>query len=165
MEGWGRVQLSAANASTGDVTQLYPQWIQYSPGVTTGDALPIAPGGLLRRPSGGRIGQIAIETDGTNGGIIQIFDISGLDAGADVSSATVITSTQLGVLIADGRAKQIFEQNIAAAPGATIVWTWTQGFLRGLGARFVAASGVCYVNVIGEGGFQFLTTAGEYLGG
>lgn len=164
MEGYGKIQLTATT-STGNVTQLYPQWIQYSPGVTAGAALPVAAGGIVRRPMGGRIGQVAIETDGTNGGVIQLFDINGLDGGADVSSDTVITNTELTTLLTAGKAKQIFEQNIAAAPGATIVWTWTQAFQRGLGARFVAATGICYVNIIGEGGFQFYTTAGVYAGG
>lgn len=164
MEGWGRVQLAAATA-TGNVTQIYPQWIQYAPGTTAGAAIPVAAGGLVRRPAGGKYGQIAVESDGTNGGVIQLFDINGLDALADVSSLNVITNTQLTTLIAAGKAKQIFEQNVAASPGAPIVWNWSQGFLRGLGARFVAAAGVCYLNVIGEGGFQFYITGGVYSGG
>ncbi len=101
-----------------------------------------------------------METDATDGGIIQIFDINGLDVGADVSSALVITNAQMLTGLSNGTAKLIFEQNFAASPGAPVVWNWTQGFLRGLAARFVGAAGTCKLNVIGEGGFQYFVAAG-----
>jgi hypothetical protein len=164
MELWGPVPLAAAT-STGNVTQLYPAWAASSPGVSAGAAIPIAPGGILRMPQGGRVGQIVLETDGTDGGVIQLFDVSGLDALADVSSATVITNTQLTTLIANGLAKQIWEQNFAASPGAALVWAWSHGFLRGLGARMVATGGTCKLNITAEGGFCYRVMGGGYAGG
>lgn len=167
MEGYGPTALTGTT-STGVVTQIYPNWIRYidDKGTNTqvGHALPVPAGGLLRRPVGGRIGQVSVETDATDGGIMQLFDISGLDTLDDVSSGTTITNASLVASLANGRAKLIWEQNFAASPGAPIIWNWTQGFLRGLAARFVG-SGTCSLNVIGEGGFQFLIVAGAYAGG
>lgn len=185
MEGWGPCPLTAVTSNTGAITQLYPSWNRYvtdaattgapSSGFggggqtaynrTAGDALPIAAGGLLLRPMGGRLGQVSVETDSTDGGIVQLFDLNGLDDGVDVSSLTAITNAQYTTLFNLGRAKLIFEQNVAAAPGAQIIWAWSQGFLRGLAARFIAASGTCVLNIIAEGGYQWINVAGTYSGG
>lgn len=143
MEAWGSTAL-AATTSSGNVTQLYRS------SISAGAALPIAAGGTLRRPGGGRIGSIVVETDGTNGGVIQLFDINGLDAQADVSSGTTITNTQLTNAINNGVAKKIWEQNVSAAPGSTLVWSQAFGFMRGIAARFVGAAGQVNLNIIGE---------------
>lgn len=135
--------------------------------MTAGAVLPAAAGSLVRRPAGGRVGQIAIETDGTNAGLVEIYDMSGLDVLADVSSATVITNAQLTTALAAGKAKKLWEMNISASVGAPVVWAWSHGFLRGLVARFSNSgpTGACHLNVTGEGGFQYYTTAGVYAGG
>ena len=43
----------------------------------------------------GAVVSLQVETDGTNGGIIQLWDINGLDIGANVSFLDVITNAQL----------------------------------------------------------------------
>src|SRR5438270_610798 len=98
MEGWGGIALTAGLA-TGNLTQIYPN------SVVAGDALPIAAGGKLLAPGGGRIGQVSIMTDATNGGTIELWDCSGLYVPVDVSSLTVITDAQLTTLKNKQRAK------------------------------------------------------------
>jgi hypothetical protein len=168
LEGYGKISLNAVT-STGNLTQVYPSWNRYindkGANVTVGDAIPIAAGGLLLRPEGGRIGQVSVETDGTDGGTIQLYDISGLDVGADVSSATTITNTQLTTGISAGKAKLLWEQNFAAAAGATIVYDWSAGFMRGIAARFVGTAGTCAISLKAEGGFSWRIVAGTYSGG
>lgn len=146
MEGWGGIPLAFV-AATGDLTQLYPNF------VSAGDALPVAANGTLRAPGGGRIGQVSVQTDGTNGGYIELWDVNGLDIPADVSSLTVITNAQLVALQARGLAKLMWSQNFAALPAAPAPWALAMGFMRGLAARFVAGAGACNINVIVEGGY------------
>lgn len=150
-------------SGTGDSTITFSAAAFY-PFAQRAAAIPTTAGQLYRRPAGGQFGQISVETDGTDGGTIQLYDINGLDVGADVSSNEVITNAQLITGIVNRFAKPLWEQNFAASPGATLVWNWSQGFLRGLAARFVG-SGTCKLNVIGDGGFQYLVSAGVYSGG
>jgi hypothetical protein len=175
MQPWGPISLTATavgSPPTGIITQLYPSWASPYPGAGSagsaapGAALPVPAQTLYRRPQGGQFGQVAVETDATDGGVIQLFDVNGLDILADVSSGTTITNAQMNALIAQNMAKLIWEQNFAAAPGAPIVWNWSQGFLRGLAARYIGApAATCKLNIIGAGGFQYLTSAGVYSGG
>lgn len=146
MEGWGGLSLTGGGA-TGDLTQLYPNWF------TAGSALPISPGGTLRTPMQGRIGQVSIQTDGTNAGTVELWDICGLDYPADVSSAAAITNAQLLVLQTRGKAKLMWSQNFAASPADPAPWSLAMGFMHGLAARYVG-SGVCALNIIAEGGYQ-----------
>lgn len=151
-------------SGTGDATITFSMSATY-PFAQRGVAIPTTAGQLYRRPAGGQFGQISVETDQTDGGVIQLFDINGLDVGADVSNGEFITNAQLLTGTNNNFAKLIWEQNFASSPGATLVWNWSQGFLRGLAARFVGSAGTCKLNVIGDGGFQYLISAGVYSGG
>lgn len=148
MEGWGGIPLVGV-AAAGNLTQLYPNF------VTPGDALPIAPGGTLLSPKGGKVGQVSIQTDGTNGGYVELWDLSGLYVPVDVSSLKVVTNANLVALQAKGRAKLIWSQNFAAMPAAPVAWALAMGFMWGLAARFVqpAVGAYCNVNIIAEGGY------------
>ncbi len=146
MEGWGGLSLPVVTA-TGNLTQLYPNF------APAGAALPVPPGGVLRRPQGGRVGQMSIQSDGMNGGVIEVWDISGLDAVADVSSGTTITNAQLVSLKALGKAKLLWSQNFAGTPTIPAAGSLAFGFLRGLAARFVGTTGAMSLNIIAEGGY------------
>lgn len=145
-EAWSGISLTQGG-STGDLTQLYPTWatVGINPATATN-------GQLIRRPVGGSLETLQVETDGTNGGIIQIWDLTGLDIGADVSSGTTVTNAQLVLLQAAGKAKLIYEQNFVAsavtpAPGAAF-----RHFQKGLAARAIG-SGTVKLNLVVEGGF------------
>ena len=158
MEGWGAIPLNYV-AATGNLTQLYPNWI-----TGTGSALPISPGGTLLAPKGGRIGQISIKTDGTNGGYVELWDLTGLDVPVDVSSLTTITNTNLVYLQGLNKAKLMWSQNFAASPADPAPWSLAMGFMRGLAARFVGNAGSCALNIIAEGGYDLRLVACGYAG-
>ena len=154
MESWGAVPLTGV-AGNGDVTQLFPLWA--SVGVNpfgTPDQ-----GDQVRRPSEGFCYKLQIETDGVNGGLLQLYDISGLDIGVDVSSATVITDAQLDAAIASGDAKPIYEKSFVSAHDGAPENYGGFGFIKGLAARFVG-TGSCKLNLGIRGGFVFTTVAG-----
>jgi hypothetical protein len=148
MEGWV-VELTGVGA-TGDVTQLYPAWA--AAGAVPGSA---TLGDQIRQPIEGQITNLQIRTDGTNGGIIELYDINGADAGADVSSLTAITDAQLDAAIAAGTAKLIYTQNFISSPETPINMGW-KGFSKGLAARNVG-SGLCYLNMVVNGGYRYIT--------
>lgn len=153
MEGWSGISLSAVT-STGNLTQLYPTW------APTGIAKASATNGQqIKTPCEGILHQVQVKTDGTNGGTIEIWDLNGDDAGADVSSATTVTNAQLTTLQSMGLAKLIYSQNFQAAP-TTPFGTGFRPFQRGLAARFVAASGSCDLNLVVGGGFRLTTKVG-----
>lgn len=158
MEGWGALPLTAGTVNvagttpTGSLTQLYPTW------VAAGASLPIPPmGGPLRKPVMGEISQITIKTDQVNGGVVELWDVSGLDYPADVSSGTTITNAQLVALAAQGKAKLVWSESFTASPSAPPANLAPQGmrFMRGLAARFgnSGSTGTVYLNLIIEGGY------------
>lgn len=149
MEGWV-VGLSAVT-STGNLTQLYPAFA--SAGVAPGAAVL---GDQIRQPTEGTVFSLQVQTDGTNGGIIELWDINGADAGADVSSGTTITNTQKNTLVTAGKAKLIYSQNFLATP-ETPIYMGYKGFQKGLAARFVGGAGTCTVNVVVKGGVRKIT--------
>ncbi len=160
-EGW--VCPLTAVAATGDLTQLYPAW------VTAGVAKSSSSNGqLIRRPLQGALHSIQVENDGSNGGTLQIYDIDGGQNGADVSSATAITNTQLVAALAatPPRAKLIFEQTFSGTAGAQIVNApgVYRAFLKGLAARFSNAgpTGTCTVNLVVGGGYDKVESRGGY---
>lgn len=161
VEGW--VCPITAVTSTGILTQLYPAW------VTAGVAKAGSTNGqLIRRPMQGAMHSISVEADGSNGGVIQIYDIDGGQNGADVSSATDITNAQLVAALAatPPRAKLIYEQQFAGTtgsgpispPGVYI------GFMKGLAARMVMGSpaGGCSLNLRVGGGYEKVESRGGY---
>jgi hypothetical protein len=153
MEAWSGISLGFV-AAAGNVTQLYPTWC--AAGV---DPAAATNGQQIRQPTAGVLYSLQVETDGTNGGIIEIWDVSGADAGADVSSATTITDAQLDALAARGLAKLIYSQNFAAS-GLTPPTAGPRTIMRGLAARFVGSAGVCKLNLVVNGGFRFTTKVG-----
>lgn len=146
------VDLTAVTAS-GNLTQCYP--LKCSPGGVYPTAVWPA---QIRRPTEGVLYSAEVETDGQNGGEIQIYDISGIDALADVSSTTAITNTQLTTLIASGKAQLIYSQRFAADVGAKTVGLSPRSFNRGLAARFVGSSGACKLNLVVLGGYKKVIT-------
>lgn len=147
MEGW--VVTLTGVAADGNVTQLYPAWAAAgaNPAVAT-------LGQQIRQPIEGQVISLQIRTDGTNGGVIELYDINGTQAGANVSSAAVITDTQLDAAIAAGNAKLIYTQNFIASPETPINMGW-KGFQKGLAARYVG-SGFCDLNLVINGGYRYI---------
>lgn len=148
MEGWV-IQLTGV-ASNGVVTQLYPAY------ATAGaDPASAVLGDQIRQPMEGQITNLQIRTDGTNGGIIELYDINGADIGADVSSLDAITDVELTALITAKKAKLIYTQNYISSPETPVNMGW-KGFSKGLAARNIG-SGYCYVNAVINGGFRYIT--------
>lgn len=150
MEGWV-VPLTAVTTATGDLTQVYPSFCPA--GVNPAVAVL---GDQIRQPLGGKLYSTQIQTDGTNGGIIELWDVNGEDIGANVSSATTITNAQLVALQALGKAKLIYSQNFQASP-ITPFNAGYKGFAHGIAARFIASAGVCNLDLSVGGGFFFRT--------
>ncbi len=150
-----------AVAATGNVTQLYPAFV--SAGVAKAGS---SNGQLIRRPLQGAMHSVQIEPNGSDGGLIEIWDIDGGDVGADVSSATVITNTELGTLITAGKAKKIWEQQFAGTVGSGPVNASGifRAFMHGLAARFSNSgpTGACTLNMVCSGGFEKVESRGGY---
>lgn len=144
MNSWGVdswvIPLAMVADSNGVLTQLFPD--NAKPGVNP--FAPYAAGQLIRRPNDGSLDSVQIQTDGTNGGVIELWDISGLDGGIDVSSPTTptITNAQKDALKARGLAKLIYSQNFTGTSGATIPTTVKRLFARGLAARCIYGGAV-----------------------
>ncbi len=136
---WGSdawvIPLAMVENDQGDLLQLFPDWA--TPGVNP--FAPYASGLQIRRPNDGSLDSVQVQTDGTNGGVIEIWDINGLDAGIDVSSPTspFITNAVKDALKARGLAKLIYSQNFTGTSGATIPTTVKRLFARGLAARCI----------------------------
>jgi len=158
-QGW--VCPLTAVTATGNVTQLYPA--NCTAGVAKAGS---TNGQQIRRPLQGALHSIQVEADGTNGGIIQIYDIDGGQWGADVSSATAITNTQLNAAIAAGKAALIFEQQFAGTTGSGPVNApgVYREFLHGLAARMVmdTPTGGCKLNLVVGGGYMKVDSKGGY---
>lgn len=155
MEGWAGISLSGV-AANGNLKQLYPTW------APIGAVLPATVGQLTRYPRGGKLYGAQVKTDGTNGGIIELWDVNARDIGVDVSSSDVITDAELTTLISMGLAKLMWSQNFTSSAGATTPWVMGMGFLHGLAARYVqtALGATCSLNLDVEGGFDLVGNAG-----
>lgn len=152
MERW--VCALTGVAADGNVTQLYPAW------AATATAPASATNGQqIRNPTSGILWQLQVKTDGANAGVIELYDINGIERGIDVSSAAVITDTQLDAAIAAGDAKLIYSQNFIATP-ETPFNLGVAAFQKGLAARFVAAAGACTLNLTVDGGYRYTTKVG-----
>jgi hypothetical protein len=136
-----------AVAANGDVTQLYPAKC------TAGTALATATNAqMVRTPTHGELISIQVQTDGTNAGVIEIYDINGIELGINVSSLTAITDTQLDAAIASGDAVLLYSQNVVAT-GVTPPSSTYRKFMKGLAARFVSGGGTCTLNLVCSGGY------------
>lgn len=150
--------LTAVLATTGAIVQLFPSWCPAGVNPFTTNSM----GAQIRRPIEGELLNIQIQSDGTNGGVIEIWDVNGLDAGVDVSSATALTAAQVNALITRGLARLIYTQNFAGASGATNPTIVGKIFARGLAARFsnIGPTGTCTLNLTVRGGFNLVDSAG-----
>lgn len=133
----------------GNLTQLYPEncTAESNPATANG-----ANGDKIRFPSSGNIISLSIKSDGTNAGRVELFDINGLDAGADVSSSNQITNEQYIAEKAQGVASLIYNQSFAASPGSVIPGDVRKDFLRGLAGRYVG-TGTVTLNITVIGGY------------
>lgn len=156
-EGWV-IEVTAV-AADGNVTQLYPAWV--SAGINPASA---TAGQTIRSPMQGALHSIQIQPNGTDGGTLEIYDISGIELGIDVSSATTITDTQLDAAITAGQAKLIWTQKFAGTVGSGPVNASGifRSFMKGLAARFWNAgpTGVCTLDLVVDGGYRKTTKAG-----
>lgn len=137
--------------ATGDVTQLYPA---YAP--TGVDPSTATTAQQVRKPCEGQLISVQVCSDGTNGGILEIYDISGADLGINVSSATAITNTQLTAAISAGKAKLILKQNFAGSGLTPWAPVGPASFMKGLAARAVGVAGTCDLNLVVHGGYRLL---------
>lgn len=136
---------------TADITQGYPAWA--TAGVNPATATPAE---LVRRPCEGQLTSLQVMTDGTNALILQVYDISGIELGLNVSSATAITDAQLVAAIAAGKAQLIFEQNVAGSGLTPFSPVGPFRFMKGLAFRAVGVSGTCKVNCVVQGGYNYI---------
>ncbi len=154
------VPLTGVADATGSATQLYPAW------VTAGVAPATANNNeLIRKPMQGALHSLQVETDGSHGGKIQIYDISGIDLAVDVSSATAISATVLNAAVTAGTAKLIYENTFSgtAGSGAINAAGIYRSFMKGLAARFIYDTGpaTCTLNLVVSGGFQKVESRGH----
>ncbi len=138
-------------AADGNVTQLYPS---YAAAGT--DSSTATPSQQVRKPCEGQLISVQICSDGSNGGILELYDINGDDLGINVSSATTITDTQLDTAITAGRAKLILKQNFAGSGLTPWAPVGPASFMKGLAARAVGATGTCDLNLVVHGGYRYL---------
>lgn len=139
--------------ATGNATQCYPNYAK--PGEPIATAVP---GQQVRYPMEGQIASLQCKTDGSTAFTLELYDLSGAEIGVDVSSSNVITNAELTAAIASGKARLIFDQNIAGDGLSPMSPVGPAGFVKGLVARAVgaAASGTCALNLTVHGGYCYL---------
>lgn len=148
----------AAVASSGVVTQLFPTALIRAGGVgsdlvSTATYPPVG-GGLVRRSTKGRTEKILVTPDGINGGIVEFWDVAGLDRGAsnNVNDSDTMTDafvTANGRLIAKIRITGTASQSSELA-----MYCHHVEFDFGLAIRFVSGSGTIDVSPFVEEGFM-----------
>lgn len=151
---WSGVALAGV-AANGNLTQLYPA--DAAAGVTRPGTL----GQQIRVTREGSLHSIQLKSDGINAGTLELWDVNGDDAGADVSAGTAITNAQLTALQARGLARLIFRQDYAAGVGSGVMNAAGvyRTFMRGLAARLVS-TGAAELNLVVEGGYVYNTSLG-----
>jgi len=152
---WGERTLSGV-AANGVVTQLFPTTIVTTVSTAT---YPPSGGGLVKRAVNGRIDHITIESDGVNGGYVEIWDVTGLDRGASNNANDSVSLTDAYV---DANGKLLATVMIKPAAGAGHPFGSSLGaipFDKGLAMRYVG-SGVVNVAPVIEGGFMVQYIAG-----
>lgn len=138
-------------AADGNVQQLYPNYAAAATNPATATTLQ-----QVRMPCEGQLISLQVASDGTNAGILELYDISGHDLGIDVSSATTITDTQLDAAITAGKAKLIVYQNFAGSGLTPWSPVGPASFMKGLAVRAVGSTGVCTLNLVVHGGYRYL---------
>lgn len=96
-------------------------------------------------------------SDGANAFILEVYDISGIELGIDVSSLTVITDAQLDAAITAKKARLIFKQNVAGTGLTPFAPVGPAGFMKGLAARAVGSAGTCDLNIDVQGGYRYIS--------
>jgi hypothetical protein len=134
------ITLSAV-AANGNLTQLYPGSCTAGSGATT-------MGTLVRTPCEGVLVNCQVEPDGTNGGEIQLWDINGADAGADVNTLAAITDVQLLAMIAAGKARQIYGQKFSGSSGSRLAIAYGVTIMHGIAARYINSVGTLDLNLV-----------------
>lgn len=137
--------------ASGDVTQLFPAYAAAGTNPTTATTAQ-----QVRQPCEGQLISLQVASDGTNAGILELYDISGHALGINVSSATTITDAQLDAAIAAGKAKLILVQNFAGSGLTPWAPVGPASFTKGLAARAVGAAGSCKLNMVVHGGYRYL---------
>lgn len=162
MEAWS-IQLANVSAATGDLTQLYPDW------VTVGQN-PGTAGNIIRQPTDGVLHELAIYPDDSQGGILELWDVAGsMFAGADdVSTDDQITDTYLSAQLARAnvRAKKLWVQEFKADAGLTTKKLTQRISIKfGLAARWITAgvessTKTCTLNIVTEGTYNKVMVQG-----
>ena len=134
------ITLNAVLAN-GNLTQLYPASCTAGSGALTS-------GTEVRSPCEGQLVNCQVEPDGTNGGEIQLWDVNGADAGADVNTTNVITDAQLNALVAAGKARPIYGQKFSGSSGSRLAIAYGVGIMHGIAARYInPPAGVAVGNI------------------
>ena len=146
MDTWP-ITLTAV-ASNGNVTQLYPAWCSAGAGGGT-------QGEAVRRPVDGMVAELHVLGDGTNAGTLELWDVSGVDLGADVDTATTISNAQITAGVSAGTARKILDIDIAGTD-KIITNLKNTTIMKGLAARFSNAgpTGSCNLNIQSSGIYQ-----------
>ena len=142
MTPWFIKNLAAVADSNGNLTQLYP------PSFAAGTGQTGVGGVVFRKPAEGTLVNLQVDPDGVNGGTIELYDINGADAGADVNTGTAITAAQLATLLAAGKARQMYANDFSGSSGARISIAFGVPFMHGLAARYINVGPVGTVSLV-----------------
>lgn len=149
MTPWAKRVTSVA--VDGDVQQLYPDFCTAGAGGGT-------QGELVRRPTMGTISGLTISGDGTNAVLVELYDINGVEEGADVDTLVAITNAKLVAALAKSppTAKLIAKMQIAGTDQLPVVRPGGTGMpvLRGLGIRVSPAGATVDININASGLFE-----------
>jgi hypothetical protein len=139
-------------SATADIQQLYPAYA--AAGAVPATATPAQ---QVRYPCEGQLISMQVASDGVQPGIVELYDISGMELGIDVSSLTAITDAQLDAAISAGTAKLMLVQNFAGSGLTPWAPVGPASFMKGLAVRVVGASGTCTLNLVVHGGYRYLS--------
>lgn len=147
----------ASVAANGNLTQLFPASCTVGTGATTA-------GTEVRQPCEGQLMRAEVYPSANLGGIIELWDIKGLDEGAsnNTNTGATLSNAYLVAQQALGKAKLIWSQNFKGDAGLPkVIFDQNVPFMNGLAARFVSAeTGTCTLTVTAGGGFRKITICG-----
>lgn len=144
--------LSMVTDNTGVATQIFPPWM--AAGANPGTA---TVGQLLREPCEGQLINISVNSDLVHAGELELWDISGIELGVDVSSVEppVITATVLNAAVAAGKAKLLLKQQFAASNLTPWAPAGPTRIMKGLAARVIGAAGSANINFTTDGCYRY----------
>ena len=157
---WVSRSISAV-ASNGVATQLFPIGCVAGADTTatTGRYPPVG-GGFVRRSVNGRTEKLVFTPDGINGGMVEIWDVGGVDRGDTNNVNTQATLTD-AYLTANGTLLQKYRVTGSSAQATELTFSIHHlEFNKGLAIRFVSGSGAIDVAPYCEGGFMRIFVAG-----